>query len=97
MKLPTDASGAGAVSGISRSHFVPMTIRRRGVELRLTLNGDSGGPAQVDPAPLKALARARAWFEEVASGRVASLAAIARREGLKRWQAVFRPCKETRL
>jgi hypothetical protein len=30
------------------------------------------------------LARARAWFEEVASGRAASLAAIARREGLRK-------------
>ena len=33
---------------------------------------------------LKALARARAWFEEVASGRVSSLAEIARREGLRK-------------
>jgi hypothetical protein len=33
---------------------------------------------------LKALARARAWFEEVASGKMPSLAAIARREGLRK-------------
>jgi hypothetical protein len=33
---------------------------------------------------LKALARARGWFAEVASGKVASLAAIARREGLRK-------------
>ena len=33
---------------------------------------------------LKALARARCWFQEVASGKVASLAAIARREGLRK-------------
>jgi hypothetical protein len=31
---------------------------------------------------LKALARARCWFEEVACGRVQSLVEIARREGL---------------
>ena len=31
---------------------------------------------------LKAIARARCWFEEVASGRVRSLVEIARREGL---------------
>jgi site-specific DNA recombinase len=35
-----------------------------------------------DPALLKALARARGWFEELASGRVSSLVEIARREGL---------------
>jgi ParB-like chromosome segregation protein Spo0J len=32
--------------------------------------------------PLKAFARARGWFEELAAGRVRSLAEIARREGL---------------
>jgi site-specific DNA recombinase len=31
----------------------------------------------------RALARARVWFEEVASGRASSLTEIARREGLK--------------
>jgi hypothetical protein len=35
-----------------------------------------------DPALLKAFARARGWFEELASGRVSSLVEIARREGL---------------
>ena len=39
-------------------------------------------PRKVDPALLKAFARARGWFEELASGRVPSLVAIARREGL---------------
>jgi ParB-like chromosome segregation protein Spo0J len=69
---------------VGLSHFVPMKMRRRGVELRLILDGHIDRPPQVDPALLKALARARAWFEEVASGRVASLAAIARREGLRK-------------
>ena len=33
---------------------------------------------------LKGIARARYWFEEVASGRVRSLVEIARREGLRK-------------
>jgi site-specific DNA recombinase len=33
---------------------------------------------------LKAFARARCWFDEVASGQVRSLVEIARREGLRR-------------
>ena len=37
---------------------------------------------RLDPALLKAFARARGWFEELASGRVRSLVEIARREGL---------------
>jgi site-specific DNA recombinase len=76
--------GAEAGASDMQSHFVPMTIRRRGVEMRLILEGKADQPRQVDPALLKALARARSWFEEVASGQVTSLAAIARREGLRK-------------
>jgi site-specific DNA recombinase len=82
--IPIASVGAGASDGISLSHFVPMSIRRRGVELRLILDGKADQQRQVDPALLKALARARSWFEEVATGRVASLAAIARRERLRK-------------
>jgi site-specific DNA recombinase len=64
------------------SHFVPMKVKRRGVEMRIVLDGQLQAPQQVDPALLKALARARCWFEEVASGRVQSLLEIARHEGL---------------
>jgi site-specific DNA recombinase len=76
----------GAAPGgiVALSHFVPMRMKRRGVELRLILDGYNDQPPQVDAALLKALARARTWFEEVASGRVASLAEIARREGLRK-------------
>ncbi len=59
-----------------------MKVKRRGVEMRIILDGQPQAPQQVDPALLKAISRARCWFEEVASGRVRSLVAIARREGL---------------
>jgi hypothetical protein len=61
-----------------------MTMRRRGVELRLILDGRADEQRQVDPALLKGLARARSWFEDVAFGRASSLAEIARREGLRK-------------
>jgi len=60
--------------------FVPLTVKRRGIEMRLIINGDE--PRKPDPALLKAFARAKGWFEELASGRVRSLVEIARREGL---------------
>jgi hypothetical protein len=60
--------------------FVPLTVKRRGIEMRLIINGDE--PRKPDPALLKAFARARGWFEELATGRVRSLVEIARREGL---------------
>ena len=60
------------------------------MELRLILDGHPEQQRRVDPALLKALARARSWFEEVALGRVGSLAEIARREGVrKRYVARF--------
>jgi site-specific DNA recombinase len=83
VSITVGSIGAGQSDGISLSHFVPMTIRRRGVELRLILDGKTD-EARVDPALVKALARARAWFDEVASGRVGSLAEIARRDGLRK-------------
>jgi site-specific DNA recombinase len=61
--------------------FVPLKVKRRGVEMRLIINGGDE-PRKPDPALLKAFARAREWFEELASGRVRSLVEIARREGL---------------
>jgi site-specific DNA recombinase len=84
VNLPVVSVGAGPSDDISLSHFVPMKMRRRGVELRLILDGRTDEQRQLDPALLKALARARSWFEEVASGRVGSLAEIARREGLRK-------------
>jgi DNA invertase Pin-like site-specific DNA recombinase len=64
------------------SRFVKLTMKRRGVEARLILAAGNEPPRKVDAVLLKALARARAWFAELASGQAPSLAAIARREGL---------------
>jgi site-specific DNA recombinase len=84
LNLPVVALGTGPSDSISLSHFVPMTMRRRGAELRLILDHHTDEPLQVDGALLKALARAHTWFEKVASGEVASLAELARREGLRK-------------
>jgi site-specific DNA recombinase len=61
--------------------FVPVKVKRRGVEMRLIISGGDQ-PRKPDPALLKGFARARGWFEELASGRVRSFVEIARREGL---------------
>jgi site-specific DNA recombinase len=52
------------------------------VETRIILAAGDDLPRKVDPALLKAVARSRAWFEELASGQVRSLADIARRENI---------------
>lgn len=86
LKFPItqDGSDGALYPPISLSHFVPMRMRRRGVEMRLILNGQFDKPRKVDPALLKAIARARYWFEEVASGRARSLVEIACRDGLRK-------------
>ena len=61
-------------------------VRRRGGQTRLVLPGltpqKHGG--RFDPALIKAIARGRAWFEELTTGRVRSLHELAAREGITR-------------
>ena len=57
-------------------------MKRRGVETRIIIAAGDDPPRKVDPALLKAVARSRIWFEELASGQVSSLADIARRENI---------------
>jgi len=84
LKVPIPSSGQEQASTpmLRLSHFVPMKVKRRGVEMRIIVDGQLQAPQPVDPALLKAIARARCWFEEIAFGRVQSLVEIARREGL---------------
>jgi len=68
-------------SHLALSRFVPMQMKRRGVEMKMVLQGDST-PARVDLPLLKAVARARRWVGDLASGRMRSVAELARREGM---------------
>jgi hypothetical protein len=77
----TSPSTAPLRKALHLFRFIPLKVKRRGVEMRLIINGGDE-PRKPDPALLKAFARARGWFEELASGRVRSLVEIARREGL---------------
>lgn len=64
------------------TRFFPMTIRRRGVEMRLVIEGNRAPAPQADSALLKAVARARQWSEDLLMGRAKSVAKIAEREGV---------------
>jgi site-specific DNA recombinase len=63
-----------------------VAFRRCGVETRLVLPGPAqhNYPSRGDPALIKAIARGRAWFEELASGRARSLQELAKRDGISR-------------
>src|SRR5438552_3858794 len=64
----------------------PVTFRRRGVEMRLVLPGvaTQKESSRCDPLLIKAIARGRAWFEELAAGRARSLRELAERDGITR-------------
>jgi site-specific DNA recombinase len=61
-----------------------VSVKRRGVETRLVLRDTQQNAARCDPALIKAIARGRAWFEELASGRARSLRDLAKRNGVSR-------------
>ncbi len=87
MGLHLDLSSFFGAEGIVVvRHVIPTCIRRRGVEMRLILQSGEAvaSAAQVDPALVKAIVRARQWFEQVASGQAQSFAEIARVEGISR-------------
>lgn len=71
MVVHVDLSTLLGVEGTVIRHVVPARIRRRGVEMRLVLEGGEKGSndARVDPALVKAIVRGRQWFEQLASGR----------------------------
>jgi site-specific DNA recombinase len=63
-----------------------VAFRRRGIETRLVLPGlgPQNHKSRCDPALIKAIARGRAWFEELATGRARSLHELAQRDGITR-------------
>jgi hypothetical protein len=79
--MPPDQNGeARAASDAIIIRFIPMRLQRRGAELRLVIQ--NAHSVKVDLALLKALGRAGRWFDQLALGQVASLSAIAQREGI---------------
>src|SRR5208337_1748630 len=69
-------------ASLTMTRFIPLEMKRRGLEIRLVIEGESARAARSDPALLKAIARSHRWFHELASGRTASIREIARREGV---------------
>ena len=81
-----NAGGLGDQSDGTIELPAAIEFKRRGVETKLVLPALAGQNhgARCDPALLKALARGRAWFGELATGRARSLEELARRDGISR-------------
>lgn len=81
--IRVDLSGIAGRSIPMFEHTIETRIRNRGVERRLVLDADSEGPTtELDPALVKAIARARRWFDSIAKGKVKSISEIAAAEGV---------------
>ncbi len=62
---------------------VPVEMRRCGVETRFVIPGAADRASrQVDPALVKAVARGRLWFDQIATGAGQSIAALAAQKGV---------------
>jgi len=68
-------------ASLTMTRFIPIELKRRGVEIRLVIEGQARTP-RPDLALLKAVARGHRWFHELASGEIASIREIARRESV---------------
>jgi hypothetical protein len=82
--VPSGASEQPSASTIELTAAVD--YRRRGVGTKLLLPGlgPQSQESRCDPALIKAIARGRAWFEELATGRARSLQDLAQRDGITR-------------
>jgi site-specific DNA recombinase len=69
-------------TALSITRVFPMQIRRRGFEMRLVIQGSRAPAPLADLALIKAIAKGRSWADDLLTGRVASVAVIARREGV---------------
>jgi site-specific DNA recombinase len=84
LKLRLPLTGPSDVANsvtLPLSRHVPMQMKRRGVEMRIVLEGDTTND-RVDLPLLKAVARARRWADELVSGKVPSVSELARRDQL---------------
>jgi site-specific DNA recombinase len=84
LNVPSSASEDGHDGAVELS--AATAFRRRGAEIRLVLPGlaQQMHSSTGDPALIKAIARGRAWFEELATGRARSLQELAKRDGISR-------------
>jgi hypothetical protein len=82
--VPADASDDSNGSTIE---FTPaVDFKRRGVASKIVVPGlpQQNQASNCDPALINAIARGRAWFDELAAGRARSLRDLAERDGITR-------------
>ena len=62
----------------------PISLKRRGVEAKLVIGGDSAMAVEPDENLIDAIAAARKWFAELQTGEAASVLELAARHDVDR-------------
>jgi site-specific DNA recombinase len=74
--------GVESPPSLTIKRCVPLQLRRRGVELRIILPGNSAPTSNLDATLVRAIARGRRWFDQLASNCAKDTFEIAQREGV---------------
>ena len=83
LPIPSDEGrDTATLNELALARFVPMRMKRRGIEMRLITDGDATPAARVDLPLLNATARVYRWSNDLLAGRTQSIGEIARREHL---------------
>ncbi len=61
---------------------IPMQMKRRGIEMRMIVSDTK--PVRTDPTLIRTIIKAHRWLEELLSGRIQNISAIALRENMDR-------------
>jgi site-specific DNA recombinase len=77
---PSEGLTGRAPTQLALTRLIPLQMRRRGIELRFVIRDNSKASPRTDPALLKLIARTHCWFDDLVSGRAASMAQIGQRE-----------------
>src|SRR5208282_5429990 len=80
IRFPLQSGEDTAPKVLHFKRFIPLQVKRRGVEMRLVIAGGFESSHKTGPALFKAVARAHRWFEEIVLGSNVSFAEIAKRE-----------------
>ncbi len=87
LSIELSSSGLTSLTDLGRDEELPpgidlpFTIRRRGVESKITILGASA-PTAVDEEMVKVVANARTWFEKLSKGEAESVKDIAEADGV---------------
>ena len=61
---------------------IPVSFKRRGVEMKLVVAGDQGPASTPDPKLISSIARGHSWFAQLKNGEVRSVGDLVERHGV---------------